>query len=89
MTAQLFLVNVPYNCTERELKEWIESYGIETVSIRIIRDLVAAVSPAFAYAVLKNGLEIERAVHVLNGKKIRNQFITVRKASWQRVPVGG
>jgi hypothetical protein len=48
MAALLFFINVPYNCSDRELHEWIESRGIEVVSIRMIRDLVAGVSPAFA-----------------------------------------
>jgi len=84
MSAQLFFVNVPYNCSERELKDWIESRGIETESIRIIRDLVSGVSPAFAYAALKDDAEIERAVSALNGKKMRNQIITASQAAPRR-----
>ena len=39
MVSQLFFTNLPYNCSDRELKEWIESRGIETRAIRIIRDV--------------------------------------------------
>jgi RNA recognition motif. (a.k.a. RRM, RBD, or RNP domain) len=56
MASPLFFTNLPYNCSDRELKEWMESRGIESGSIRIIRDLVAGVSPAFAYADLKDAL---------------------------------
>ncbi len=80
MPSQLFFVNIPYNCSDRELKEWIESRGIETESIRIIRDLVAGVSPAFAYADLKDHTRLDEAMSVLNGKKMRNQTITVKQA---------
>ena len=80
MQSQLFFVNIPYNCSDRELKEWIESRGIETESICIIRDLVAGVSPAFAYADLKDQTQLEEAVSILNGEKMRNQTITVKKA---------
>ena len=75
--SQLFFVNLPYNCTDRELREWIESRGVETLSIRIIRDLVAGVSPAFAYAELRDPSRIEDAAVVLHGKKMRNQTILV------------
>ena len=85
MTCQLFFTNLPYNCLDRELKEWMESRGIETESIRIIRDLVAGVSPAFAYADLKDPLRLAQAVAVLNGKKMRNQVIIVKQASERRL----
>jgi hypothetical protein len=77
MCPQLFFTNVPYNCSDRELKEWLESRGIDAVAIRIIRDLVAGVSPAFAYASLKDEGQIDSAVSALNGKRMRNQIITV------------
>jgi RNA recognition motif-containing protein len=81
MSSQLFFINLPYNCSDSELEEWIESRGIEIESIRIVRDLVAGVSPAFGYAVLKDEMRFEEAVSVLNGKQMRNQTITVRQAS--------
>jgi len=77
MCPQLFFTNVPYNCSDRELKEWIESRGIDAVAIRIIRDLVSGASPAFAYASLKDERQIDSAVSILNGTRMRNQIITV------------
>ena len=79
MPSQLLFTNVPYNCSDRELKEWIESRGIETKSIRIIRDLVAGVSPAFAYAELKEDDRHVQAVSLLDGKKMRSQTISVKQ----------
>ena len=79
-------MNLPHNCSDRELKDWMESRGIETTSIRIIRDLVAGVSPAFAYADLKDEGRLLEAVSVLDGKKMRNQTITVKQAA-PRSPV--
>lgn len=78
--SKLFFVNVPYNCSDRELKEWVESRGIETRSIRIVRDLVSGVSPAFGYVELKDDTQIHEAISVLNGKKMRNQIIQVKEA---------
>ena len=80
MCPQLFFTNVPYNCSDRELKEWIEARGVDAVAIRIIRDLVSGVSPAFAYASLKDERQIDSAVSVLNGTRMRNQIITVSQA---------
>jgi RNA recognition motif-containing protein len=78
--SKLFLVNIPYNCSDRELQEWVESRGIETRSIRIVRDLVAGVSPAFGYVELRDDTQNAEAVTILNGKKMRNQIIVVREA---------
>ena len=77
MCPQLFFTNVPYNCSDRELKEWIEARGVDAVAIRIIRDLVSGASPAFAYASLKDEGQIDSADYALNGKRMRNQVITV------------
>ena len=86
MRSQLLFMNLPHDCSDRELKDWIESRGIETTSIRIIRDLVAGVSPAFAYAGLKDEARLLEAVSVLDGKKMRNQTISVKQAA-PRSPV--
>lgn len=83
--SQLFFANIPYNCSDREFKDWIGSHGIEAESIRIIRDLVSGVSPAFAYATVTGHIRIEEAVVLLNGKKIRNHAITVKQAPLRRL----
>jgi len=81
--SKLFLVNIPYNCSDRELQEWVESRGIKTRSIRIVRDLVAGVSPAFGYVELYDDSQIQDAITVLNGKRMRNQTILVKEAQVQ------
>jgi RNA recognition motif-containing protein len=78
--SKLFFVNVPYNSSERELKEWVESRGFGTRSIRIIRDLVAGVSPSFGYVELGDDVDLDQAISILNGKKMRNQTILVKEA---------
>jgi len=86
--SKLFFVNIPYNCTDRELQEWVESRGFETRSIRIVRDLVAGVSPAFGYVELRDDTQIHEAINILNGKKMRNQTILVKEAQVQSTGVG-
>jgi len=86
--SKLFLVNIPYNCSDRELQEWVESRGIETRSVRIVRDLVAGVSPAFGYVELEDETRIQEAINLLNGKKMRNQTILVKEAQVQTTGAG-
>lgn len=81
MDVRLFLTNIPYNCSDFELQNWVESTGIQTRSIRMIRDLVAGVSPAFAYVELGETQTIDDAVEKLNGRKMRTNTIVVKAVS--------
>jgi len=85
--SKLFFVNIPYNCSDLELQEWVESRGIKTRSIRIVRDLVAGVSPAFGYVELTDDSQMQKAIVMLNGKRMRNQTIHVKEAQVQSVSV--
>jgi RNA recognition motif-containing protein len=78
--STLFMMNVPYNCTESELKDWVEVTGIEVKAVRLIRDLVAGVSPAFAYVEIGDTRGISEAVDKLNGQIIRDRVILVSQA---------
>jgi RNA recognition motif-containing protein len=76
----LYLVNVPYDCSEMELQEWIESCGIRTRSIRLIRDLVTGASPAFAYVELEDSTRTPEAVAMLDGRTLRTRTLQVKQA---------
>ena len=78
--STLFMMNVPYNCTESELKDWVEAAGIPVNSVRLIRDLVAGVSPAFAYVDISDKAKIIEAVEKLNGHVIGNRVLIVSQA---------
>jgi RNA recognition motif-containing protein len=80
MSSELFFVNVPYNCSDRELKDWMEIRGFKTAKVRIIHDLVSGASPAFAYATLADETDMERAIAILDGDKLRNQSVKVSRA---------
>jgi len=78
--STLFLVNVPYNCSDAELTQWVESSGITVKKIRVIRDLVAGVSPSFAYVDIEEKITVADAVRKLNGRHIREWTILVTQA---------
>jgi len=77
--SNLLLINLPYNASDCEIREWIESRGIGTKSIRIIHDLVAGVSPAFGHVELKGGIDLKEAISILDGKRMRNQTVLARE----------
>ena len=87
MVSELLFANLPYNCSDRELKEWIESRGIEVESVRIVHDVVAGVSPAFGYAGLKDPSSLGKAACILEGKKMRDRVIGVKLVTSRPLPV--
>ena len=78
--STLFLVNGPHNCSDAELTEWVESSGIAVKRVRLIRDLVAGVSPSFAYVEIEEKVGVADAVQRLNGHNIRERTIVVSEA---------
>jgi RNA recognition motif-containing protein len=81
--ADIYLSNVPFDCKEPELQGWIESHGFPVDSIQLIQDLVAGVSPAFAYVHLRERGEHVRAVKALNGQNLRGRAVRVQP-NWKR-----
>ena len=78
--ATLFMMNVPHNCTESELAEWVQSSGIKVMSVYLIADTVAGVSPQFAYVDVTEDIRIPDAIAKLNGQNIRDRVILVSQA---------
>jgi RNA recognition motif-containing protein len=74
------MVNVPHNCSDNELTNWVQSSGIEVKKVRLIKDLVAGVSPSFAYVEISEKVPVADAVRKLNGHNIRERVIMVSEA---------
>ena len=82
--AEIFLTNLPHDCCNQELQEWVESLGIEVVSTRIILDLEADVDPAFGYVEIKDPEFVKAGAASLNGRILRSNRITAKPV--QMVP---
>jgi RNA recognition motif-containing protein len=76
----LFMMNVPHNCSDNELTDWVQSSGIEVRKVRLIKDLVAGVSPSFAYVEITEKVPVADAVKKLNGHNIRERVVMVSEA---------
>src|SRR5256885_12685614 len=68
--TQLFLTNIPYDCEDGELRGWLERQGFCVDSLRIVRDLVAGVSPAFGYVSVRVPDERVDAIRMLDGQHL-------------------
>jgi RNA recognition motif-containing protein len=67
--SNLLLINRLYNVSDREIREWIESRGIGTKSIRVVRDLVTGASPSFGHVELKSSTALKEAIFLLDGNE--------------------
>ncbi len=76
---QLFLTNIPCDCEDTELRSWIEAGGFDVDSMRVVRDLVAGVSPAFGYVSLRGGNGHADPVKLLDGQHLKGRALRVRK----------
>jgi RNA recognition motif-containing protein len=76
----LFMVNVPHNCSDEELTQWVQSSGIEVQRVRLIRDLVSGASPSFAYVEITEKMPVADAVQKLNGHYMRERVVIVSEA---------
>ena len=79
--ASLSLINLPHDLSDRELREWIESRGIQTKSIRIVRGLGTAASTAIGLVELSGSTGLEDAVTILHGKRMRYQTVLAKKVA--------
>ena len=86
--AQVFLTNLPYNCTDQELREWAESRGIEVLSTRIILDLEAGVGPAFGYIEIRDASLMRPTAALLNGTSLRNNKVIAKPVQVSPIRTG-
>ena len=82
--AKILLTNLPHDCCNDELQEWVESLGIEVVSTRVILDLETGVDPAFGYVEIKDPEFVKAGAASLNGRILRSNTIIAKPV--QMVP---
>jgi RNA recognition motif-containing protein len=81
--SSLFLSNVPHDCEDAELLHWVEMRGFAVDSVRIVRDMVAGVSPGFGYVALRDNELDTKAIKELNGQNLKGRPVEVKK-DWRK-----
>jgi RNA recognition motif-containing protein len=76
---RLFLTNIPHDCEDGELRDWLEAQGFFVDSLRVIRDRVAGVSPAFGYVSVRGPEGHVDAIRILDGQHLKGRKLQVRK----------
>ena len=79
MPAKLLFSNVPFDCSDEHLKQWIEGRGYPVLSIELIRDAVSGTSPSFAHVQLKGPEKLDEAGRALDGQIFRGRRLNVSR----------
>ena len=75
---KLLVWNVPVDCPDDLLRDWIEARGYRTFGLRLIRDRAKVGSSSFGYVQLMDSTRLNEACRALDGQILWGQTIRVR-----------
>ena len=78
--SRVFVGNIPFSCTEKDLQHWFEGHGYEVSHIEIIRDTVTGESRGFGYIELRHAWKNQAAIETLHHRELRGRRLTVTAA---------
>ncbi|MBW2485470.1 MAG: RNA-binding protein [Deltaproteobacteria bacterium] len=78
MSMKMYVGNLIYNMTEKDLKNLFSPYG-EVLSTHIITDQYTRQSKNMGYVEMAVMEEGKKALKALNGQKINDRLLVVRK----------
>jgi nucleolin len=77
---KLFFGNLPHSLSDSELQSWVESRGFSVESTEIIYDQLTGKSRGFGFVTLSEGLSIQSAASLLNGRRMNGRVLRVNEA---------
>jgi RNA recognition motif-containing protein len=77
---RLFVGNLPFRATERELEEWFGQAGVTVVSVSVIHDRSSGESRGFGFVEVADHAQGEAAIRALNGKAMLGRTLVVNEA---------
>jgi len=80
MSSRLFVGNLPFDATEKEVRALFESSGHRVVSLKIVSHKETGRSRGFAFADLEGEEAAKAAIGALNGKDFRGRPLVVNEA---------
>lgn len=83
MSAKLFIGNLPYSCSEEDLRGLFESCGAEPLDVRVIMDRATGLSRGFGFVEMASREDAVQIRDALSGASLgdRNLVIDLAKPS--------
>ena len=88
MGNRLYVGNLPFDATEKQIRQAIEGSGRKVTSIKIVADKDTGRSRGFAFVDLENAEQAQQAIAELNGKDFGGRALVVNEAQ-DRGPKSG
>ena len=76
--SSLLLANIPHDCEENDVRNWMNQNGVRIVGLKLIADLVTRTSPSFAHVQLRDPAEADAAASLLDGRRWKDQVLRVK-----------
>lgn len=83
MGVKLYVGNVSFQATEKDLEELFEKAG-HVESVKIITDSYSGQSRGFGFVEMSSNDEAKKAIEMFNGKSFKNRGLVVNEARPQR-----
>ena len=75
----IYVGNLSYEVSERDLKETFEAYG-QVENVKVILDKYTGRSKGFGFVKMANNSEAKSAIEALNEKELKGQALKVNTA---------
>lgn len=80
MTSKLYVGNLSYETTEKDLEELFAKYSGSVESVKIITDMQSGRSRGFGFVEMSSNEDAQKAISELNGYRLHEREIIVNEA---------
>src|SRR5262245_12391466 len=88
MSKRLYVGNLPFHCTEDQIRNAFTTAGVEALSVQVMTDRMTGQSRGFCFVDVAGDREAQAAIEALDGKDLEGRPLTVNEAR-ERTPGGG
>src|SRR5207244_12906284 len=78
--SRLYVGNLPFDATEKQIRSFVEGEGRMVTSIKIVTDRDTGRSRGFAFVDVENADQAQQAISQLNGKDFGGRALVVNEA---------
>lgn len=83
MSSKLYVGNLNYDTTDRDLEQLFQAYG-KVRSVQLIIDRATGRSKGFGFVEMESEQDAKAAIAALNGKEVAGRRLTVNEARPQQ-----
>jgi RNA recognition motif-containing protein len=86
---RLYIGNIPYTCTEDDLRAFFEQSGLQVANVTLIRDRTTGNPKGFGFVETNSDEEAQAAIEKLNGQNFMGRNLVINEARPPRDFGGG